>query len=78
MIIETTCFLIDRKLTEIGIEQSGESVRFSFDTDRIESVRETYDNKDEVSKEECIIYFKSGESIVVGMSYDEVIKKWKT
>jgi len=77
-IIEVNCFLIDRKLLEMEINQSGEAARLSINLDSIESVREIMDDRtDEISKNECCVYMKSGENFIIEMTYDELVFQWK-
>lgn len=71
--IETTCFLIDSKIKDLGISPEPEPVKCSFLPSQIEGIRENInDDETEVCSTECLIYFKSGTSLIVQMSYDEV------
>lgn len=70
--IETTCNLIDKKLNEMEIQQEGTPVRMSFCKSRVESYRECLGDDDAARPNEVLVYFKSGENIIINMSYDEL------
>lgn len=67
--IECECFVIDRNLNEMNIKQEGTPVRFSFLASQIASYRESGEDDGEG---ECLIYFKSGDNIIINMSYNTI------
>lgn len=74
--IETTCCLIDSKIEDMGLKSERHPVRISFLPSRVESYRENIDDDDtEPSDTECLVGFKSGASVIVNMSYDELKQK---
>jgi hypothetical protein len=74
-LIETECQLVDRKLQDMEINQDGIPVRFAFIKSQVESIREILDDDNEVKTDEVCIYFKSGESIIISMSFNELKQK---
>lgn len=78
MIVETICFLFHKGKAELGIKTSDIEAKVSFDTQSIEQVHEWAEESEyEVSKEKCIVIFKSGNSTLVGKSYKEMIRLWQ-
>lgn len=73
--IETTCNLIDRKLSEMEVQQDGTAVRMFFSKSQIEHFRECLGDDDDVKENEVALFFKSGENIIINMSYDELKQK---
>lgn len=76
-LIETTCNLIDKKIAEMDIPQQGEPVRFCFLKSQFESARETFGQDDKFKEGVVLIYLKSGENIIINMSYDDLLSKLK-
>lgn len=73
MIIECSCFLINKKLDDLGVHAEDTPVKFCFDSTHVASLREVMEN-DEVVNEECMVYFKDGNSIVVDMQYKKAFE----
>lgn len=65
-IINCNCFLIDKKLDEAGVEQAGKPARVSFKSEEVICIRETKID-DKINKDECCVWFKSGQSIVIDL-----------
>jgi hypothetical protein len=74
MLIELTCFLLDRKLAEADVDQDGIPAQITVDTQRIETIRETLEGQS--GRSECIVSFSSGDSYVVKKPYKDMIKLW--
>ena len=76
MIVKCNCFLFNKKLSDLGVSTSDEKVRFSFLSEEIASIREVIDDgQDDVAKDKCCLYFKSGDSIWIDLSFDEAFSK---
>ncbi len=73
MIVETTCFLINKAVAELlGTDSAGEiEAKCAIDFLNVECIRETVTDgaDDEISDARCMIIFKSGESLLVQMPY---------
>lgn len=76
--VETVCFLYDKKKEEdLGMASDELPAKLSFRLSNVCHHRECSDNG-EITKDRCIVYFKSGESTLIGMSYSELLEKLKT
>lgn len=75
--IKTNCFLIDRKLQELDIPQEGEPASLLIRLKSIDSIRETWDDDNKKNSRECMIFYRSGDTIVIGQSY-KVMEKLLT
>jgi hypothetical protein len=75
-LVECNCFLILKDLESLGlnIEQEGTPVRFTFDLRRVESIREVMKGE-EPAIDECLVYFRSGNNIIVDLGYEVMRKK---
>lgn len=61
MKINCHCFLYNKNLEDLGVPTQDELARVSFDISEVQCVRECIDDKtQEISQNECIIYFKGG------------------
>ena len=74
--IATYCFLIDRKLNEMGISQEGDSVFLLVRLNSIDSVREVKNDNGDISKDECLINY-NGDTIVIGCNFNSFKMKLK-
>lgn len=78
MIIELVCYLYDKKLADLDVKADDIEAKFSVDTKQIESVRECIsEDAEEICKETCYIYLKSGASWQVKKPYKEMVNNWK-
>ena len=57
----------------LGITSDEIEGRLSFPISNVSHFREAAD-EGEILKNRCMIYFKSGDSVLIGMSYDEFEK----
>lgn len=71
-ILETTCFLLDRQLLELDVKQESVPVECVIVVSQIEAVRQCFDESGNISETNCIIYFKSGETLEIGTSFNTI------
>ncbi len=75
--IEMNCFVYNKAIADMGMEQEDETVRLLVDLDDLSGIRETVGEDDEIDEDCCIIFLKSGESFVVDVGYEGMKKKLK-
>lgn len=71
--IETTCFLIDSKLQDMGMDQEGTAIDYCLDIDSIESFRPSTTDNFKI-EDKTLVMFKSGDSCIIGMTYKQLKK----
>lgn len=72
---ECRCFLINKKLLELDVKQSGEPARLTIDLNEVEAYRECRSENDEdISQNECLVNMKSNDSYIIDVSYNEFNK----
>lgn len=71
-VIDCHCFLIDKNLDEMGVKQSGDPAKMSFRPESVEGLREIKGHDEEMEPNECLVYFKSGTTVVVDIGYREL------
>lgn len=71
---ETTCFLIDRKLSELDIDQEGNPVPITIDLSEVESYRPNNNSDHDDFFKEMLVIMKSGDSTVIKENYFEFKK----
>lgn len=73
MFVEANCFLIDKKLNEMGIDQKSTKAKVLFHINEVESVRECVDDEkdeNEISKEQCLVTLHSGDSWIIDKTFE--------
>lgn len=75
--ITANCFLIDRKIQELGIDQQGQPARLLIRLASIDRIREVWDDDGDVSNKECLIYYRSSDTISIDRSYNEMYRLLK-
>lgn len=73
--MEVNCFPISKNLTDLGVAQSDEPARMCFNPCDVSHLREIMDDNGEIADNECIVYFKNGDSSVIDISYDVAKEK---
>lgn len=75
MLLEVECFLYNKHLDELGVKTTDEVSLMLMNTKDISFHRQVIeDGDDKISKTQCMIYFKCGESILINRSYDDISK----
>lgn len=76
--IECDICLYDKSLEELGIEPKDEDdlvCKMSLNENSIDAVRQSINKDGVVNKDKCIVYLRSGETFLIGLSYDFVRKR---
>lgn len=75
---EFICFLYNKRLVEeLGVPCDDIEAKITIDLKQIESVRQRVnDGETRVCEKTCMVHLKSGDSFMIGKSYNEMIKIW--
>mgnify|MGYP001599209630 CR=1 FL=1 len=79
--INCHCWLYNKKLAELDVKSPDVKVSYSFLLSELMAIRQTLipDGHDEedVCKETCYIYFKTGDSVQIDIPYKQMDKTWQ-
>lgn len=78
-LFETVYYVYNRKLEELIGKSEDVPLRITIDLDKITRVGEwiSDDQNLELLKDQCMVYTLSGESFLVGTSYEEMTEAWR-
>ena len=77
ILINTVCFLYNKNLEDnLGITSDEIEGKMIFAISQIAYVRQAADEGD-ILTDRCMVYFKSGDSVLIGMSYKEMAKLYE-
>jgi hypothetical protein len=73
MTLTTTIFMYDKKHYECTEQYKEVTGRMTIMLPEVEKWAEVVkdDDNEEIHPERCCVYFKSGDSVIIGMGYDE-------
>jgi acyl-CoA synthetase (NDP forming) len=78
MKVELICYLFHKNMADLGVKLSDMGARVTMDTDTIETVHEwAEDDEYDISAKKSMVHLKSGDSYLIGKTYDEMIELWK-
>lgn len=63
-------------MQDLGVKTEDVQVRTALSKHSVDVIQEWVDDEREISKDTCMIWLKSGESLLINRSYDFIVK-WK-